>query len=253
MKIDSINALRKYSKKGDKVSVTKSDHHLLISHFNVKWSRHRNTKTIKRNKKFNFSSVEGWKTYKYLTSSNQLTKCIKGVNLQEECRIWMKKFKNILHRSFKVLNVSRKPKIDLLHEIMCKRSKLLETIEVIKKNCSFSNEQKIQTITQYLFVIDHFDKKIADICFLKNSEKIRNNFLNLIDNGQFSSQKMWKVNKKLSCKNNGLPVAKYDKNNQLITTKHGILSLYEEEYKNRLSLSPPHKGYEELQHLKNCD
>ena len=26
---------------------------------------------------------------------------------------------------------------------------------------------------------------------------------------------------------------------------------YEEEYKNRLSLSPPHKGYEELQQLKN--
>ena len=97
MKIDSINALRKYSKKGDQVSVKKSDHHLLISHFNVKWSQRQKFTTMKRSKQFNFRSDEGWKTYKYLTSSNQLTNCIKGVNIQEECRIWLKKLKNILH------------------------------------------------------------------------------------------------------------------------------------------------------------
>ena len=122
---------------------------------------------------------------------------------------------------------------------------------MVKKSIYYTKEQKIQTIAQYLIVIDHFDKQIADMTYIKNSEKIKNNFLNLIDNGKFSNQKMWLVNKKLSSNVNGLPIAKYDKNNQLITTKSGILNLYEEEYKNRLSLSPPHKGYEELQQLKN--
>ena len=47
------------------------------------------------------------------------------------------------------------------------------------------------------------------------------------------------------------PTAKFDKQGQLITTRSGILSLYEQEYKDRLSKFPPHQGYELVQSLKD--
>ena len=92
MKIDADNALTKHSKKKDQVFVQKSDHHLLICHFNIKQNLFE-PKKGNRQEMFNFNDPEGWIKYKKLTSENNLTKCFKGVNVNEEGRIWLKKLK----------------------------------------------------------------------------------------------------------------------------------------------------------------
>ena len=134
---------------------------------------------------------------------------------------------------------------------MMKSSKICEKVEFIKNNFCLSENEKVQTISEYFIVISYLDKKIAEMSYLKNSRIIKDNLLNLIKDSQFSNQCMWKVRQKLGLKNNDTPIAKYDKKGQLITTKAGILNLYEQEYKDRLKPSSPHKGYEDLQSLKD--
>ena len=47
-----------------------------------------------------------------------------------------------------------------------------------------------------------------------------------------------------------LLLEKCDSHGNLITTKQGIIKLYEEEYKQRLTQNPPHQGLENLQLFK---
>ena len=63
---------------------------------------------------------------------------------------------------------------------------------------------------------------------------------------------MWQLKTKLNLnsKGNDFPTAKFDGQGNLITTKQGLLRLYEDEYKQRLAQNPPHPGLENLQYLK---
>ena len=99
--------------------------------------------------------------------------------------------------------------------------------------------------------IETFETKIAEISASRNISFIKSNFMNLSENGLYSVHKMWKCKQKVDAKQSNIPSAKYDSNGQLITTKAGILTLFEEEYTRRLSKDPPHQGFEELQVLKD--
>ena len=118
MKIDAVNSLRKYSKLGNKSVVTKSDHHLIICQFRKMISIGPEKNSNDRTTSFNFNDPEGWQKFKNLTSGNVLTKCIKGICIQEEGRIWLKNLKNILHRSFKVTRRLKREYFDIIHHIM---------------------------------------------------------------------------------------------------------------------------------------
>ena len=98
--------------------------------------------------------------------------------------------------------------------------------------------------------IQHFDDKISEITSQRNAIKIKNNFLRLSEDGIYSVQKMWKSKQNISTKNSSVPAAIFNEHGQVITTKAGILTLYEQEYKKRLAKDPPHAGCEELQLLK---
>ena len=67
MEIESNNVLTKYYKKNDQIRIQKSDHHVLICQFNMKWSL-LEKQSEKRHKIFNFNDSEGWRKYKILTS-----------------------------------------------------------------------------------------------------------------------------------------------------------------------------------------
>ena len=73
--------------------MTKSDHNLLICKFNIKIQKYKLQNNSNRIQNFNFNDPKGWEMYKNLTSGQVLTDCIKGINIEEESRIWMKKLK----------------------------------------------------------------------------------------------------------------------------------------------------------------
>ena len=92
MKIEANNVLCKYAKSKTRPVVTRSDHNLLIGSFQMKWVKG-SQKNHTRREIFNYNDTEGWKKFKYLTTDDTLSKCIKGLNIEEEGRIWLKKFK----------------------------------------------------------------------------------------------------------------------------------------------------------------
>ena len=113
-----------------------------------------------------------------------------------------------------------------------------------------SEIEKVNIMIIYQNEITNFDAIIAEKSALKNANIIKDNFTNLTSNQKFSVTKMWSLKKRLNMETNEPPMAKFDKNGQLITSKKGLLTLYEEEYKQRLCPPNPHEGYEELQSMK---
>ena len=133
---------------------------------------------------------------------------------------------------------------------MSKRSNLCENMNLIQNSEHIDLNQKIKLVLSFQQEIEIIEDKICEISSKKNANVIKNNFRNLSDEGIFSLQKMWKSKRAIDTKFNSMPIAMRDKNGQIVTTKSGILTLYEQEYRGRLSKNPPHPGYESLQILK---
>ena len=133
---------------------------------------------------------------------------------------------------------------------MAKKAQLVEVISALKTS-QMVESNKISLIIKYQREISEFDNIIANMTASRNANTIKKHFLSLSENGNFCMPKMWKLKQKLNLKCHKPPTAKLDKNGQTITSKQGLLTLYENEYKERLSEMPPHAGYEDLQILKN--
>ena len=99
--------------------------------------------------------------------------------------------------------------------------------------------------------IDVIENKIADICALKNREKIKEHYQTVTDcSGNFNIPKMWGLKKKLNLSSKDVPSAKKDKAGNLITTQNGLLALYKNTYMERLSHKEIRPEYETLKILK---
>ena len=107
MKIDDNNKMKRYIRRKNNITIIQSDHKLIVGVFN-QCLRNNLNNPEKRLNIFNFRDNEGWVKYKRLTSMDTLSKCFKSGNFQEEARIWLKKFHNILCRSFPVIRVQKK-------------------------------------------------------------------------------------------------------------------------------------------------
>ena len=138
---------------------------------------------------------------------------------------------NILHRSFKKIRLTKKPQYDLIHDFMVKKAQLIDQIKYLTTNYSLDEKHRVDMICKIRIEIDIFNNMIADLSSEKNANLIKQHFVNLSDKGGFSLPKMWKLKQKLNLKGSDPPMAKMDKNGQIITTKQGILQLYETEYR----------------------
>ena len=206
MKVDGINRMRRYLRKNKNISIIQSDHKLIVGIFNQTWSDNE-VKNEKRMTIFNFKDKNGWLLYKKLTSEDGLSNCFKGVNFQEEARIWLKKFQNIIHRSFPIIRVKKKVNNDQIHQLLLEKSKLQENIVLLSKSNLLQHE-KVKSIFN---IQTRMDIEIASISSNKNAQIIRDQYTNLSEFGNFSSSKMWSIKKKFHNNKIDPPTAKYDK------------------------------------------
>ena len=110
---------------------------------------------------------------------------------------------------------------------------------------------KIDVILRLQNQNDNLDNEIAQISSERNAKIIREHYSNLKDLGVFSVPKLWSLKKKLHLNSCDVPVAKKDNFGNLITNRPVLLTLYEDEYKNRLADKPPMLGYENSQAYKD--
>ena len=120
---------------------------------------------------------------------------------------------------------------------MFQKSKLQDKVQMVKRKTDINESQKICLISKIFEEIHVLDSKISELSSERNVRFIRNNFLSLTSNDIFSVQNMWKNKQRIDSKCIDIPTAKYNSKGQLITTRAGILTLYE--------------GYEELQKFKD--
>ena len=221
MKIDKDNALARYSKKKNRSIVSKSDHHLLVCDFNIRWSSNLKESKVPRQKMFNFKDQEGQKKYKILTSQNVLSDCFKDENILANSRKWLKTFNNILYKCFPVVRL--KPKSDKSDEGILRKMQLKSNLYIEIQNIKNSTKSfscKLEIIVWIKCKIDQINYSIASITAERNANKIKNNFKDLTYNGNFHLPKMWSLKKKLNLNNADVPSSMRDKYGNLITQNY---------------------------------
>ena len=91
-----------------------------------------------------------------------LSKCYKGGHLQDKARIWLKKFLNILCRSFPVIRMQKKSKNYQIHQLLLKKSKLQESVQFLLKSY-LSMHDRIKSIFNIETQIEDLDVQIVNI------------------------------------------------------------------------------------------
>ena len=227
MTIERSHVMTKFSSTKGVKSNKESDHFPLVLEGNIKWKPHKNK--TERIEIFDFKDRDGLKTFKEMTSGNSLKECFESnENFLQQADKWFKTLLNCVHRSFKKIRLTNKPKkgpeSDLLKEMTELKKDLLNNKNDDKKR----NEIEVK--------LDYLKDEISTNC----SERNKNIFfehinkLSDVDEG-FNAPNMWKIKKKLCPKAGGPPMAKKDKSGNLVTDPEKLKSLYMDTYVERLS------------------
>ena len=107
--------------------------------------------------------------------------------------MWLKSLKNILHQSFPVVKVGKGRKNNILHEKIGKKSKLMMSIEKVKKSVEKDQNQKIHLILNFQEKIEKIEFEIANMISEQNALKIKKHYANMTECGFFNMTKMWKL------------------------------------------------------------
>ena len=204
------------SKKGNRKMV-ESDHHLLSVNFNIKFT---NELKSQRVEVFNFNNLDCQKLYLEETSTDKLTECFDhSQNIERNVQRFNKTFTGIVHKCFKKVRVcGKKP------SKMCKQFQHLETL----KNLKPKDEKTINAISS-------IQSEIQNHCAEENAQIIREQVQNLCNlTGNFSTNMMWKVKRKVCRRAADPPMAKKDPQGNLITAPSSLKQLYQDEYVHRL-------------------
>ena len=189
-----------------------------------------------------------------MTSSDTLSKCFKGGNVQKESKQWLKHFQNILQRSFKKIRITKPlPKSDIIIQ-MREKASLMNKLENLEKCLKLAQSNMTETIVSQIILvqveIEEIEVLISNLTSMKNVKKIKEHFLTLSDSGSFGSQNMWRLKRKLNLKGADVPTAKKDLAGNLVTSRSGLLQLYKNTYIERLSHKEALKDYQPLQLMK---
>ena len=122
-----------------------SDHNILYCKFNQRW----NNKVQRENYRFeifNFKDPEGIQRFQELTSSTTLSKCFKNKDIVSESKQWLKKFKNILQRSFKKIRITKpRQKSEIIVE-MREKARIMQKLETLQQRLEMSSQTIAQDI-----------------------------------------------------------------------------------------------------------
>ena len=247
-----LYSLTRYQKTKSGFKMTESDHHTLVSYFDITWNANDDCKN--RMKVFNFNDPEGQKTFYNLTSSNTLSKLFDNQNIQDPCKRWYKEFTNILHRSFKKVRINgpKKENVAIVQKMKIKQE-IMEKINMFRLRLDEKEVVSEEEYFKYFELIDALENvnmDIAEKTAQKNAELIYEHFSNLDGGGGFSLPKMWGLKQKICPKNGDVPTAMKDKSGNLISNKNSLKNLYKETYMERLSHKPARPEWQEIQNLK---
>ena len=218
LKVDEerVNVLTKIVKTKKGVIKTSSDHNVLISSFNILWSKKTKCDRIEM---FNLKNKECQAKFKEMTSSNEnLSSAFSSSdNINIYTRMFLKSLNQCVQKCFRKIRVTDKPN--------------MEIEELFSKRRTLRNKNDPKSICE----LEEIERKLADMCAETNYEKIKEEIDSIkSEDGGVHYGQLWKLKKKLSPKCRDPPTAMLDKHGNLVTSEQAIEALAVETYRKRL-------------------
>ena len=227
MKIDEdrTHVLTKYGK-----NIVQSDHNILYSKFSIQYSPIKNNH---RKEIFYLKNKNSQETFlKETSDSDSLTQCFSAYRtFAHNANVFYRKLMGKVRKCFKIVRITKggkSPKVENDH--IQENIKLKSEINTFLKSCEYPAikevaQKKLEEVEEYLnkwYYEKNFDTAKEYIDGVKN------------DRGEFSQLKLWKLKQKLCPKPCDPPMAKKDKEGNIITSPGLLKKLYLETYKERL-------------------
>ena len=239
---NQIYCLTQYtSTKGNKV-LNKSDHFTIIATFQLEC---KGQKPVRR-EIFKLRDEIGLNKFNAITANHiKLRDNFKsGLSLEEACNKWYKEIDKILHGCFKKVRITdTPPKSTIDYEIHI----LLKDVKKLKELYTSCHEMQKPIIEIELM---EAETKVAKLQGAKCKRIIEENTKNLLVDGSFRLNEVWKLKKKIFPKCRDAPFAIFDKNGKIATDYSDILDVMKEEFKFRLRNRIINPEYQELLELK---
>ena len=243
---DKAYVLARYVKKKSGFKVINSDHNTLFSRFSITFNK--KARQV-RKEFFKFKCEEGKKRFFEETSStNKLTACF---CVSEDFRKCTNKFyktlNGIFHKCFQKIRIVSGNGKQLGNDSIQAKLKLKTELKLfIKRNkCKIAHE----TATNKLSEVEEFLVRELSV---KNAEVVKEHVKNIQTlDGNFSQSGLWKLKQKLCPSITDPPMAKHDKEGNLVTAPESLKKLYLQTYTERLSHREMKADYLDIYFLKS--
>ena len=211
--------------------VIRSDHNILYSTFSIKFN---NRKPTIRKEIFKLREKEGQQKFLKLTSTDNEFSGIFSSNLSfpHQASLLFKKIKDTMQRSFTKVRVMKggriAPRMKDQEEIfLAKRRQLMMFLQ----SCSCSEKR-----SEVEADLERIEEYLAKISGEKNTTIVKEHIGSVeVSDGRFNNHMFWKLKSKLCPAVGDSPMAKRDKNGNIITAPESLKLLYADTYSERLS------------------
>ena len=169
---------------------------------------------------------------------------MKSSNFLTDSDKWLKQIEDIKHKSFTKIRITGKPKPQseewetLMNAKQELRAKLKKIVDPVLKNKTEENILQIEN-------------EISKLCSEKNANIVKEHIAEMSNGSdQICRLNIWRLKKKLCPQNIDPPMAKRDKNGDLVSNPETLKQLYVDTYKDRLRHRIISTGYEDLEKQK---
>ena len=248
MKIDEDKeyVLARYIKTRSGTKIINSDHNMLSCRFSLVFNK--KPKKI-RQEFFKYKNEEDRKKFlKETSESTKFRKCFDNTeNFEISSNKFFKTLKNTIQNCFKKVRVvqgqNKKLGNPSIQEKLKQNTKLKAFLKINK--CKADQEVAESRLSE-------IEETIANELASYNAETVKDYVENMENlDSSFSQLGLWKLKKKLCSKIFDPPMAKNDKNGNLVTSTEALKNLYLETYKNRLKHREMKEEYMDIYFLKS--
>ena len=212
-----------------KTKTITSDHNILQCKFNIIY--HKKSRVI-RKEIFNFKCVESKKLFHEETNTtNTLSTCFdRNKSFQQNSSQFYKKLIGTFHKCFKKIRIRTGNTKEYGEESIRGKlqTKLLLKKFLFNSSCKVARKAAEERLKE-------LEDSVAEATAAKNAHIVKEHIENMeTDDGNFSNLGFWKLKRKLFPIAEDPPMAKHDKEGNIITAPEGIKNLYIDTYKERL-------------------
>ena len=226
---DRIHVLHRHIKTKSGTKMITSDHNILFSRFCITFNR--KPRKI-RTEFFQFKCEESkMKFYEETSSNSRLSSCFSSSHdFESGANRFFKLLNRLFHKCFKKIRIKTGSKKSAGDDTLQGKLKLRTELKVFLTNNKCRIAEQIAKSR-----LEKIESELAGESAANNAKFVKDILENVeTSEGKFSHSGFWKIKQRLVPGSVDPPMAKHDKNGNIITAPVALKNLYIETYKERL-------------------